>query len=461
MNPDAPETVSPAVLHSDLSKAHATEVVRRLQQAGYTALWAGGCVRDLLLGHAPSDYDVATNALPDAVRRLFGERNTLAVGAAFGVIVVKGGRGAEDVEVATFRTEGPYLDGRRPERVVFSTPEEDAQRRDFTINGLFYDPLATQLFDYVGGREDLERRVLRAIGDPHERFTEDKLRILRAVRISARFGCELEARTAAAVREMAPEILVVSQERIAQELQKILAHPSRRVALERAIGLGVLPVILPELAGFLQEVRPEEELPREVANWLRGLESIPSPDFELALAALLRPAGGEGTRLELRRLAEGACRRLKLSNAQVEQTGWLLEHEGQVTGLPQARGAVQKRLLAHPWARNLVALARALAVGEGAAPTAAAWCDQYLDQTPRHVLQPVPLLTGDDLKRLQLVPGKEFKAILEDVYNAQLEGRVTTREEAQALAGEVWLRLRGVASNTWERGADSGPISQN
>jgi hypothetical protein len=152
---------------------------------------------------------------------------------------------------------------------------------------------------------------------------------------------------------------------------------------------------------------------------------------------------------------------LKLSNAQVEQTGWLLEHEGQVTGLPQARGAVQKRLLAHPWARNLVALARALAVGEGAAPTAAAWCDQYLDQTPRHVLQPVPLLTGDDLKRLQLVPGKEFKAILEDVYNAQLEGRVTTREEAQALAGEVWLRLRGGASNTGERGADSGPISQN
>jgi len=443
MTPDAPETSTPASLHSELSKAHATEVVQRLQQAGYTALWAGGCVRDLLLGHAPSDYDVATSALPDEVRRLFGERNTLAVGAAFGVIVVKGRRGAEDVEVATFRTEGPYLDGRRPERVVFSTPEEDAQRRDFTINGLFYDPLAGQLFDYVGGREDLERRVLRAIGDPRERFTEDKLRILRAVRISARFGCELETRTAVAVRQMAREILVVSQERIAQELQKILAHPSRRVALERAIGLGVLPVILPELAEFVGEVRPEVEQPRRVVDWLRGVESLPSPSLELALAYLLRPAGRGRTRWELRQLAEAACRRLKLSNAQVEQTGWLLEQEGEVAGLPVARESARKRLLAHPWARNLVALSRAVAVEEGVAPTASAWCDQYLDQTPREVLQPAPLLTGDDLRKMQMIPGKEFKTILEEIYDAQLEGRVTTREEAEGLARESWGRLRG------------------
>ena len=443
MNPDAPETGTPAGLHSDLSKAHATEVVQRLQQAGYTALWAGGCVRDLLLGHVPSDYDVATSALPDEVRRLFGERNTLAVGAAFGVIVVKGRRGAEDVEVATFRTEGPYLDGRRPDRVNFSTAEEDAQRRDFTINGLFYEPLAGKLFDYVGGREDLERRVLRAIGDPRERFTEDKLRILRAVRISARFGCELESETAEAVRQMAQDILVVSQERIAQELQKILAHPSRRVALERAIGLGVLPVILPELAEFLEAVRPEAGLPREVANWLRGLESLPSPSLELALACLLRPVGRGRTRLDLRRVAEVACRRLKLSTAQVEQTGWLLEHEGEVAGLPVAREAIRKRLLAHRWSRNLVALSRAVAVGDGVAPSAADWCDQSLDQTPREILQPVPVLTGDDLRKMQMVPGKEFKTILEEIYDAQLEGRVTTRAEAEALAREWWGRLRG------------------
>jgi poly(A) polymerase len=459
MTPNAPQTDPQEAVHSDLSKAHATEVVRRLQEAGYTALWAGGCVRDLLLGQVPSDYDVATNAIPDEVRHLFGERNTLAVGASFGVIVVKGRRGAEDVEVATFRTEGPYLDGRRPERVIFSTPEEDAQRRDFTINGLFFDPLAGQLFDYVGGREDLQRRVLRAIGDPRERFTEDKLRILRAVRISARFGCELETRTAEAVREMAPEILVVSQERIAQELQKILAHPSRRMALERAVTLGVLPVILPELTRFVANVKSGSGLPRDVANWLRGLESLPSPDFELALAVLLRPVGEGRTQSELRKVAEAVCRRLKLSNSQIEQTGWLLEHEGRVAGLPQARASIQKRLLAHPWSRNLVALARAVAVGEEVPPTAAAWCDQYLDQTPRDILQPLPVLTGDDLKRMELVPGKEFKTILEEVYDAQLEGRVTTREDAQTLAWECWTRLRGGASTTLGRGPDSEQIS--
>jgi poly(A) polymerase len=264
----------------------------------------------------------------------------------------------------------------------------------------------------------------------------------------------LEHDTAEAVRQMASEILVVSQERIAQELQKILAHPSRRVALERAITLGVLPVIVPELTRFVAEVKLGTDLPRNVANWLRSMESLPSPDFELALAALLRPGGEGRTRSESRRLAETVCRRLKLSNSQVEQTGWLLEQEGQVQGLPQARASIQKRLLAHPWSRNLVALARAFALGEEVPTTAAAWCDQYLDQTPKEVLQPVPLLTGDDLKRLQLVPGKEFKTILEAVYDAQLEGRVTTRDEAQALAWVWWTRLRGGVANESGKGAD-------
>jgi len=399
-------------------------------------------VRDLLLGHIPSDYDVATNALPDQVRQLFGARHTLAVGAAFGVIVVKGRQGAEDVEVATFRTEGPYLDGRRPERVVFSTPEEDAQRRDFSINGLFYDPLSEQLFDYVGGREDLERRVLRAIGDARERFTEDKLRILRAVRISARFGCQLEPATARAVHDMAPEILVVSQERIAQELQKILTHPTRRVAIERAAELGVLAVILPELQRLAAGVRADQPHPTEVDHWLRSLESLPSPDFELALALLLRPAVTGLTANRTRALVGETCRRLKLSNAQQEQTTWLLEQEAAIETIPTARDAVRKRLLAHPWARNLVALARGVAVGSGRTPTAADWCEAYLDQTPREVLQPVPLLTGDHLKNMQLKPGKEFREILEHVYEAQLEGRATTLEEAQ-LAAREWVARSG------------------
>lgn len=440
---DAPQGTNPPGLHSELSRAHAIDVVRRLQDAGFTALWAGGCVRDLLLGHNPADYDVATNALPDQVRELFGVRQTLAVGAAFGVIVVKGRRGAEDVEVATFRTEGPYLDGRRPERVVFSTPEEDAQRRDFSINGLFYDPLSEQLFDYVGGREDLERRILRAIGNARERFTEDKLRILRAVRISARFDFALEPETERAVREMAPEILVVSQERIAQELQKILAHPTRQVAIERAAQLGVLSVILPEVAVVATGVQAGRPHPPPVAEWLRSLESLPSPDFELALALLLRPGVVGLPTEQAKSLVGRTCRRLKLSNAQMEQAVWLVEHESALETIPTSREAVRKRLLAHPWARNLIALARGVAVGAGRAATAADWCEAYLDQTPRELLQPAPLLTGEHLKKMQLKPGKEFKDILEHVYDAQLEGRATTLDEAQRAALEWLAGTRG------------------
>src|SRR2546423_12854917 len=197
----------------------AVRVVQRLRDAGYQALWAGGCVRDELLGLVPKDYDVATDATPEQVRRLF--RRTVAVGAAFGVVEVLGPRPLK-VQVATFRSDVSYSDGRRPDRVVFSSAREDALRRDFTINGMFFDPLTDQLIDYVGGQEDLRARVLRAIGDPVRRFTEDKLRMLRAVRIATRFDLTLDEATATAVRAMAPEIRAVSAERIAEELRKLL-----------------------------------------------------------------------------------------------------------------------------------------------------------------------------------------------------------------------------------------------
>ena len=210
------------------SREFATDVVRQLRAAGYVALWAGGCVRDLLLGRGAEDYDVATSATPEQVRTLFGKRRTLAVGESFGVIIVlPPSKTAEPVEVATFRTEGVYLDGRRPTEVAFSTPEEDAQRRDFTINGMFYDPIEQRVLDYVGGEADLHRKVLRAIGDPHARMTEDKLRMLRAVRFAATLEFELDPTTRAAVQLMAPEMRVVSAERIAQELHKVLAHRTR------------------------------------------------------------------------------------------------------------------------------------------------------------------------------------------------------------------------------------------
>src|SRR5215468_2735973 len=204
----------------------AVQVVRRLRQAGYEALWAGGCVRDELLGVEPVDYDVATSARPEEVQRTFA--HTVEVGVSFGVVEVIGPRRPDGsfpkVQVATFRSDGAYVDGRRPESVVFSTAAEDAQRRDFTINGMFFDPLESRVIDYVGGLADLKAGVLRAIGDPRARFREDKLRLMRAVRMAARFDFPIEAGTAAAVREMAPQITVVSSERIAEELRKMLAH---------------------------------------------------------------------------------------------------------------------------------------------------------------------------------------------------------------------------------------------
>src|SRR6185312_15507402 len=230
-------------------RGFAIEVVRTLQQAGFRALWAGGCVRDELLGLTPHDFDVATDARPEQVMKLF--RRSVAVGAAFGVIEVIGPRGPHHqhltVEVATFRSDGAYLDGRRPNSVTFSSPEEDAQRRDFTINGMFFDPLAGQLHDFVGGQADLQARVLRAIGDPIARFNEDKLRVLRAVRIAARFDLTIDAQTLAAAQRIAPQITVVSAERIAEELRKLLAHPNRGRGVKLLAECGLTPVIFPEL----------------------------------------------------------------------------------------------------------------------------------------------------------------------------------------------------------------------
>ena len=243
------------VLDPVLQREFAVEIVRRLKHSGFTALWAGGCVRDHLLDKTPKDYDVATNATPKQVRKIFAKLTTLDVGASFGVIVVVGPRGAGEVEVATFRSDGSYTDGRRPDSVTFSTPEEDAQRRDFTINGMFLDPLEHKVLDYVGGERDLSQGYIRAIGDPHDRMREDKLRMLRAVRFTAHLEFGLARATKAAVTEMASEIHVVSAERIAAELRRMLTDQHRHVAIELADEVGLLREILPEVV----EIRGDPE----------------------------------------------------------------------------------------------------------------------------------------------------------------------------------------------------------
>ena len=434
---------------SDSKREFALEVVQRLQQAQYTAFWAGGCVRDLLLGHPPSDYDVATNAEPDTVRALFGPRRTLAVGASFGVIIVRGPRPADNVEVATFRNEGPYLDGRRPQHVTFSTAEEDAQRRDFTINGIFFDPLTGQVQDFVGGQADLKAGVIRAIGNAAERFREDKLRMLRAVRFTARFEYELEAHTADSVRQMAPEIGIVSQERITQELKKMLEHRTRARAMDLAHDLGLLVQILPELMPALP--RGEPPLPAGTgagadAPWattLRRLDQLREPGFELALAALLdaalpsSPTGQSGVRDGNDGAIETLCRRMRLSNKELEQIVWLLDNRNALEQAPHLPASRFRRLMAHPHVNSLVELHRVKAVVDQTDLRAVEFCEEYLRTTPPEEIAPPLLLTGDDLVRHGLKPGAAFKQILEDVRDAQLDGTIHTRAEALALVDRL------------------------
>jgi poly(A) polymerase len=434
--------MAPATMTSESRRSFATEVVARLRQAGFQALWAGGCVRDLILGLTPADYDVATDATPDRVMRLF--RKTVPVGVSFGVVRVLGPPGAGEVEVATFRTDVNYVDGRRPEAVVFGSPREDASRRDFTINGMFLDPLSGQVIDYVGGQEDLKAGIIRAIGDPVLRFTEDKLRLLRAVRFAARFGFTIEPATRAALVAMAEQVHVVAAERIAQELRRMLVHEGRVRGMQLALDTGLVAAILPELANLKGHPSGGEgdDLWRQT---LRVLEKLPpEPSFPLAMAALLHQTGrpvveSAGCEAETSheplsaRIAEELARDLKLSNAERERIGWLVRHQQALVEprtLPVAR---LKRTLASQGIDELLALHRAIALATSGDDANVAWCERYLREQPDGPIDPPPLVSGDDLVALGLRPGPEFKRLLETLRDAQLEGTIQTKEQALEL----------------------------
>ncbi len=425
----------------------AVSVVKRLREAGHQALWAGGCVRDELLGLVPQDYDVATDATPEQVRRLF--RPTIAVGAAFGVIVVLGPRtpaGRLAVEVATFRSDVSYSDGRRPDRVVFSSPREDAERRDFTINGIFFDPVAGQLIDYVGGRADLEARVLRAIGDPAKRFAEDKLRMLRGVRVATRFELTLDPATADAIRAMADQITVVSAERIADELRKLLVGRRRARGVNLMYDLGLVRPILPELLpmkGLPQgpPAAPTGDLWDHVMAVLDRLGEGAS--FPLAFAALLHDVGKPRTVARKaerytfyhhehvgRQIASDICLRLRLSNEERERIEWLVEKHQYLADAPQMRPSKLKPVLIHPGIGELLRLHEADALASGHGLDHVAYCRQLLARSTQEDLNPAPLLTGDDLKALGVPPGPVYKRLLDAVREAQLDGTITTKEQA-------------------------------
>jgi poly(A) polymerase len=434
----------------DPQREFAVEVVRKLQHAGFRALWNGGCVRDFLMGRTPKDYDVATDARPDAVRDLFGHRRTLAVGASFGVIIVVGTKASGNIEVATFRREGPYLDGRRPEHVDFTGPEEDARRRDFTINGMFYDPINEQVHDYVGGERDLAAGMVRAIGRAADRMEEDKLRMLRAVRFAATLDFQLDAATADAVRAMAREIHVVSAERIAQELKKMLVDRHRRRAMELTRETDLLVEVLPELRPILDATVPETVADLQHSKWesaLRRLQLLEQPTFELATAALFAGLPDVSTAEEAAHgkspLVRSFGKRLRLSNDETDAIEWLLLHLPEVLASRTKSLAQLRRMLAHPLARDLLNLARVDRLAADDDLSAVMHCEELLRNTPLEKLAPPPLVTGDDLIALGYRPGKEFRQVLDTVRDAQLNDEISTREEATRLA----VRLLGDTSS--------------
>jgi poly(A) polymerase len=443
----------------------AVEVVRRLRDAGFAALWAGGCVRDLLLGETPADYDVATAARPEEVMAIL-PYHAITVGVAFGVVrVLHPRRPGVEVEVATFRSDNAYVDGRRPESVVFSSPEQDAARRDFTINGMFMDPFTDQVIDYVGGRADLENRVLRAIGDPAERLREDKLRALRAVRLAARFALEIEPATLAALSSMAGEVVTVSAERIAQELRRMLAHKSRAQSMKMALDTGIVAAILPPLAE-LEGAAAREPGQADSDLWdhtMRVLELLPpGASFTLAFAALLHDAGkpssktlGEGRPtfpLHERsgaRIADQLCRALKLSNAERERITWLVENHRCLEEATKLRPSKLKKILSEPGIEELLELHRAIALEATGSAEQVDYCRHYLEAQPDGPINPPPLVTGDDLVRHGLEPGPSFAILLDALRDAQLEGLLKSPSEAlewvdrQRAAGAVLPPERG------------------
>jgi poly(A) polymerase len=297
---------------------------------------------------------------------------------------------------------------------------------------MFYDPLEDRLHDFVGGREDIAGRLVRAIGNPQARFTEDKLRMLRAVRITARFDFELESATAAAVRAMASQILVVSQERIAQELKKMLVHARRARAISLAHHLELLTVILPELSPVVATAGPADRADRWKQT-LELLEILKDPRFELAFAALLSQSGEPEDDNGLAKMAEVICRRLKLSNQEVDDVAWLTGHRNALRGSPSWPKSRLKRLLAQPAIDDLLKLARASAVATGGDLDDIAFCEEHLATTPREELDPPPLISGDDLVAMGLQPGAQFKELLDAVRDAQLDGQIWTGGEALTL----------------------------
>jgi poly(A) polymerase len=437
---------------SEKPRQFALSVAATLHDAGYAVFFAGGCVRDRILGKPVKDYDIATSAIPERVLELFPEGHR--VGAHFGVVVLRAGECS--VEVATFRADGEYRDGRRPQNVSYETdPRQDVMRRDFTINGLLEDPLSGEVSDFVGGQADLRAGLIRAIGDPARRFAEDHLRMLRAVRFAARLGFRIESQTFEAIRADPASILRISAERIRDEISRILTEGGARRGFEMLDSTGLLAQILPEVAAMKGVEQPPDFHP-EGDVWthtLLVLEHLPaSPSLPLALAALLHDVAKPVTQSFAGRIRfhghdeKGAemtrdiLTRLRYPNDVIERVASHVELHMRFKDIPQMRESRLKRFLRSPHFDELLELHRSDRLGSLKDLSSYHELRAKLDSVEPEGLRPAPLINGDDVIALGCPPGPRLGSILRDVEDAQLEGAVHNRGEALALAKSLLAR---------------------
>ncbi|MHB8908868.1 MAG: CCA tRNA nucleotidyltransferase [Syntrophales bacterium] len=433
-----------------MSRDEAAAVVRRLREAGHEAFWVGGCVRDLIRGVTPTDFDIVTSARPEAVQSLFSR--TTAVGARFGVVIVAEGEGR--YEVATFRTEADYDDGRRPSRVAFATAEEDVRRRDFTVNGLLMDPETGRIIDHVEGRRDIQRRLIRTIGDPGDRFADDHLRMLRAVRFAATLDFAIAEATFAAVRLQASAIRRISAERIREELTRILVSGRARRGMELLAESGLIAEILPEVAALRGVGQPPVFHP-EGDVWehtLRTIDLLPAgADPRLAWGALLHDAGKAETRFEDaagvhfyghdrrgEEIAAAILSRLRFSREETQTICALVRSHMLFMNVREMRPNRLKRFLRMPDFPLHRELHRLDCLGSHGLLDNYAFCRERLEAYSEEELRPPPLMTGGELIAMGFSPGPLFKEILGAVEDAQLGGEIATAGEARSLVLKRW-----------------------
>jgi poly(A) polymerase len=416
-------------------------VVERLRQEGFEAFFAGGCVRDMLLNKLPQDYDIATSARPEDIQRVFTE--TIPVGAQFGVILVL--VDGEPFEVASFRYDGPYLDGRRPSHVRYGSLQEDIFRRDFTINGMIYDPVEDRVIDLVEGRKDIERRTIRAIGNAQQRFEEDRLRMIRAVRFAAGLDFAIEPLTFDAIKQLAATITQISWERIGEEVTRILTEGGARRGFELLDETGLLAVLLPEIAAMKgtqqsPDFHPEGDV---FAHTMLLLSHLDAPTETLAYGCLLHDVGKPVcARQEAQRItfyghtekgaemAEKILKRLKRGRAVWERVSYLTRNHLRHVQAPQMRLSTLKRFLREEGIEELLELARIDALSSNGDLQYYQFCKEQLTELKVEEIRPAPLVRGDDLIAMGFKPGPVFADILRQVEDAQLGGEITSREEA-------------------------------